>query len=152
VKALQQPQLRRRAVLDAYVREATVDLATKALGEEARAVVGDQKRRLRQRPVNALGLTARQIQRHADWSRSASSAFSHSSSRSRRESVPRPASCARPPLMNSSRQRHSVCSDTPARRAICTARSSLPSNRKTSCVRSAALNSDFLGISDLVEM
>ena len=41
-----------------------------------------------------------------------------------------------PPPMNSSRQRYSVCSETPARRAICSAGSSMVNRRSTSCVRS----------------
>src|SRR5690606_28823836 len=84
------------------------------------------------------------------WSRSASSAFSRSIVLASSDRAPRPFSASLPPLRNSSRHRYSVCSDTPARRAICTAGSSLLNKRTTIWARCSALNVDFFPISPLL--
>src|SRR5690606_13539333 len=62
----------------------------------------------------------------------------------------RPLSASLPPLRNSSRHRYSVCSDIPARRAICTAGSSLLNSRTTTWARCSALNVHFFPISPLL--
>src|SRR5690606_4370848 len=84
------------------------------------------------------------------WSRSASSAFSRSIVLASSDRAPRPVSASLPPLRNSSRHRYSVCSDIPARRAICTAGSSLLNRRNTIWARCSALNVDFFPISPLL--
>src|SRR5271166_383001 len=80
------------------------------------------------------------------WSRSASCPSSFAISLLCSSSLPRPASPAAPPCKNSSRHRYSVCSEIPARRAICAAGSSLHSSLSTSCVRCSTVNSDFFPI------
>src|SRR5690606_28199541 len=81
---------------------------------------------------------------------SASSAFNRSIVLASSDRAPRPVSASLPPLRNSSRHRYSVCSDTPARRAICTAGSSLLNKRTTIWARCSALNVDFFPISPLL--
>src|SRR5690606_4242299 len=82
------------------------------------------------------------------WSRSATSAFSRSMAFACSDcSPPRPLRACLPPLRNSSLQRYNVCSEIPARRAICTAGSSLLNRRNTICARCSALNVDFFPIS-----
>src|SRR5690606_35181095 len=44
VKSLEEPQLRRRPILDAHMRVLAVDVLAKRSREKARAVVGDEKR------------------------------------------------------------------------------------------------------------
>jgi hypothetical protein len=55
-----------------------------------------------------------------------------------------------PSLRTSSRHRYSVCSETPARRAICAADSYLVNHLSTSSVRSSGDGVDRLTISDLL--
>ena len=57
MKALEQAKLRRGAVLDAHMGVIALDVALEVPRNKARAVVGDQKRHLRQWPVQALGLS-----------------------------------------------------------------------------------------------
>ena len=84
------------------------------------------------------------------WSRSTSADLSCRISLTCSLSAPRPPSACLPPLCNSSRHRYRVCSEIPARRAICAAGSSLLNNRTTSSLRFSGGNVDFLPISNLL--
>ena len=66
VEAFQQPEPGRRAVPDTQVRVVAVDVSAKRPCEKARAIVGDQKRGLREWPVQPLGFGPRRIERRGD--------------------------------------------------------------------------------------
>lgn len=78
VEALGQPELRGCAVLAAHVRVLPVDVSPEHPRDEARPVVGDEKRCLLQRAAQTLGRGGRRIERGGAIKRTLwSSARSH---------------------------------------------------------------------------
>ena len=66
VETLQQPELGRRSVPDTHVRVDAVDVSAKRPCEKARAIVGDQKPGLRERPMQPFSFGPRRIKRRVD--------------------------------------------------------------------------------------
>ena len=56
MEALQETELARRAVADAHVAEVSTEMRAEPLGEERRAVVGDEERRAAEPAVDRLGV------------------------------------------------------------------------------------------------
>jgi len=63
VKAFQEPELGGRTILNTHMGEFPLDMSLEAAGDKAWPIIRDQKRRLKKRPVPALGLGSGTIER-----------------------------------------------------------------------------------------